>query len=334
MKTKRIISIIVAVTAVSVMTSCSKKEEQDVVDSVSSTVINSSSSSTNDKNTVGTESSTVSSSTSSTSTLSTSSYVTSSESTSNVVSSTATSSTSSYVTSSETTSNVVSSTTTSSSIASNNSIPVESNTISSSSIKEDNTPKPAEQEWTEKEYIADLYICKNNVKSRVKPTENSDAIKEYNKNDIVHVIALINDNYYKLEDGSFIYDEFLSVKKIELPNNTNNNTSNSNNGNNNNNNLIPLTRPVPNNASEETKSKLQKNVFRELWNLNIGDTTSTGYKIIGKTPEGFGYIGVEEDSEETGYYIAYYDDNGNPCYVCDEVQNQKYWDSLNFTVKH
>lgn len=321
MKTKRIIPIVAFILTALLLTSCKKEAANDTseVSSYTSAATSSSLTASSNKNDVNSQNSTV-----------TSSFAHSSD-TSEVSSYTFTSSNMNDVNSQDL-SNTPSSTTTSSTMSS-----VKSTTSSSisepaiSSVADTPSSNTTGQEWTETEYIMDLYVWKNNVKSRVKPIEGSNIVKEYNKDDKVHVVARTDTMYYKLEDGSFIHCDFLSVEKIESPSNgdvAENNSQQTNKD------LIPLTREVPDNASEETKTNLQQNEFRELWNLNIGDTTSTGYKVIGKTPEGFGYIGVEEDSEITGYYIAYYDEQGDPCYVCDEAQNKEYWNSLNFNVTH
>lgn len=70
--------------------------------------------------------------------------------------------------------------------------------------------------------------------------------------------------------------------------------------------LDPVTKPIPDKNKDYIIDVLnyRSNLYRESWNLDIGDKTSQGYTIVGQTDEGFGYIELKESDP---YYQAYLD---------------------------
>ncbi len=68
-------------------------------------------------------------------------------------------------------------------------------------------------------------------------------------------------------------------------------------------------------------------MLKELYLLNIGEYTKNGYKVIGKTSEGLGYIGIDKNWDIRGDVIVGYDSKGRPYYEADPVKYQEIWDA-------
>lgn len=348
MKTKRIIAIVTAIITVMTLSACSEKESavngesNDSSYTSAATTTSSSTVSSNNSSVNEPDSSYTSVDTTSSSAISSNKNDVGGQNSSAISSST----NSSIISSSSTV--PVSPSTTMSSVASttelNTSVPVESTPIISTST-ENNESKPIEQEWTETklEKKEKRYVNQNNVNSRVKPITGSNVVKTYNLNDCVTIVASTNMDYYKLDDNSFIHKSYLSQNKIETTSNGEqidynrhiNDTLYSAEGVEEG---IKITKPIPTNLDKDQLDYIydrfnDSNVYRELWNLNVGDITSNGNKIIGKTPEGFGYINScdcgELDCEEWGQYIGDIK-NGEKYYISDyKIRRKKMNEVLN-----
>lgn len=68
-------------------------------------------------------------------------------------------------------------------------------------------------------------------------------------------------------------------------------------------------------------------MLKELYLLNIGEYTKSGYEVIGKTSEGLGYIGIDSRYENQGSVIVGYDSKGKPYYEGDPVKYQEIVDA-------
>lgn len=86
---------------------------------------------------------------------------------------------------------------------------------SSVSVEEPAPSVPVVEEptWTEETVSGDMYVSKENIYSREKAIVGSAAVRKYNLNDKVSVLAVTDTGYYKLEDGSFIHKDYLSNKE-------------------------------------------------------------------------------------------------------------------------
>lgn len=81
-------------------------------------------------------------------------------------------------------------------------------------------PVTSEPQWSETESKGTKYINTNGVYSRKIAVVGSEAVKKYSVNDKVSVIAVTDTGYYKLEDGTFIHQDYLAneeVKVVEKP---------------------------------------------------------------------------------------------------------------------
>lgn len=72
----------------------------------------------------------------------------------------------------------------------------------------DNTPK-----WTETAASGQLYVNTDYIYSRIYAIQGSEKVKQYRLNDMVTVIAKTDTDYYKLEDGTFIHQDYLSKEE-------------------------------------------------------------------------------------------------------------------------
>lgn len=72
-----------------------------------------------------------------------------------------------------------------------------------------------EPQWTEAAYDKTMYVTEN-CNARKIPILGADIVKAYKKGTQVHVIAKTSTSYYKLEDETFIHQNYLSlVKPVE-----------------------------------------------------------------------------------------------------------------------
>lgn len=76
------------------------------------------------------------------------------------------------------------------------------------------TTKPA-PEWTETKVSGTKYI-NTDCYSRKKAVLGAEAIKLYNVNDKVKVVAKTNTGYFKLDTGAFVHGDYLSDSKIVI----------------------------------------------------------------------------------------------------------------------
>ena len=68
-------------------------------------------------------------------------------------------------------------------------------------------PKPG---WTEQEAYGVMYVNTDGIYSREVAQIGSKAMRQYELNEAVTVVAVTDTDYYKLEDGTFIYADYLS----------------------------------------------------------------------------------------------------------------------------
>ena len=73
--------------------------------------------------------------------------------------------------------------------------------------------------------------------------------------------------------------------------------------------------------------KFDDPMLRELYLLNIGEYTKSGYEVIGKTSEGLGYIGIDNRWDNQGSVIVGYDSKGRPYYEGDPVKYQEIYNA-------
>ncbi len=81
-------------------------------------------------------------------------------------------------------------------------------------------PVTSEPRWSETKCEGTRYINANGVYSRKTAVVGSEAVKKYGVNDKVSVIAVTDTGYYKLDDGTFIHQDYLAseeVKVVEKP---------------------------------------------------------------------------------------------------------------------
>lgn len=192
-----------------------------------------------------------------------------------------------------------------------------------------------------------LYLEKiintNGVNARIKPVPGAAVVNVYNKNEEVLVVAMTSTNYYKLEDGSYIHKDYLTGKDpLDKDASTSSSSSYTPLGGREYSlaHLIKTDRPIPiDTASDKTLNILRSDphfpgydqVIKDSWDLEVGDITSQGYTIIGKTPEGFGYI--KEKDAANGIFIAGYLDNGKYVPVYDETLYMAYVARLQATIR-
>lgn len=70
--------------------------------------------------------------------------------------------------------------------------------------------------WTETEISAELYVNTDNIYSRVSAIQGSTKVKQYKLNEKVTVVAKTNTSYFKLNDGTFIHQDYLSENEVEI----------------------------------------------------------------------------------------------------------------------
>lgn len=135
-----------------------------------------------------------------------------SSSTASSVSSVSTISSAESASSSESSSNSSSSTTeTSSGSSTTINEPVRSTATSVEQTVESEPPL----EWTESSYSATMYV-NTDCYSRVKPILGFTKVNLYHINDKVNVVAKTNTDYYKLDNGEFISEDYLSTSKVTV----------------------------------------------------------------------------------------------------------------------
>ncbi len=71
-------------------------------------------------------------------------------------------------------------------------------------------------QWTETECDKTMYI-NTSCYARKEAVMGSATVKLYDVNDEVKIVATTDTGYYKLEDGSFIHQDYLSNEKVEIP---------------------------------------------------------------------------------------------------------------------
>lgn len=185
-------------------------------------------------------------------------------------------------------------------------------------------------------------INTNGVNARIKPVPGAAVVNVYNKNEEVLVVAMTSTNYYKLEDGSYIHKDYLTGKDpLDKDTSTSSSSSYKPLGGREYSlaHLIKTDKPIPEDLPSPSLKALESHpnsagydqVIKDSWDLEVGDITSQGYTIIGKTPEGFGYI--KEDEPENGIFIAGYKNNGKPVYVYDETLYMAYVARLQATIR-
>ena len=78
--------------------------------------------------------------------------------------------------------------------------------------------QPAETtpKWTEAAVSGQLYVNTEGIYARVYAIQGSEKVKRYSLNDLVTVVAKTDTDYYKLEDGSFIHQDYLSKEETVI----------------------------------------------------------------------------------------------------------------------
>ena len=72
-------------------------------------------------------------------------------------------------------------------------------------------------EWTENAINkTTMYVNTNGIYSRKKALQGSAAVKQYDLNTAVTVVALTDTDYYKLTDGTYIHKDYLSLAKVTV----------------------------------------------------------------------------------------------------------------------
>lgn len=86
----------------------------------------------------------------------------------------------------------------------------ESETVTAAQPVED-TPK-----WTETAASGQLYVNTEGIYARIYAIQGSEKVKQYSLNDLVTVVAKTDTDYYKLEDGTFIHQDYLSKEETVI----------------------------------------------------------------------------------------------------------------------
>lgn len=89
-------------------------------------------------------------------------------------------------------------------------------TSSESSSQPEETSKGDTPKWTETAVSGERYVNTDYISSRAAAIQGSNTVKQYRLNDKVTVVAKTNTNYYKLNDGTFIYSDYLSESKVTV----------------------------------------------------------------------------------------------------------------------
>lgn len=96
----------------------------------------------------------------------------------------------------------------------------QSTTSASESESSQQTEPPAQEEpkpqWTETAASGQLYVSTDYIYSRVDAIQGSEKVKQYRLNDTVTVLARTDTGYYKLEDGTFIHEDYLSEEETVI----------------------------------------------------------------------------------------------------------------------
>ena len=77
--------------------------------------------------------------------------------------------------------------------------------------EENGTPQ-----WNETAASGQLYVNTDYIYSRIYAVQGSEKIRQYRLNDIVTVAAKTDTGYYKLEDGTFIHEDYLSENETAV----------------------------------------------------------------------------------------------------------------------
>lgn len=77
------------------------------------------------------------------------------------------------------------------------------------------TEKPVKSEWTESKASGEKYVTVS-CYSRQKAVLGAQTVKLYNVNDKVKIVATTDTGYSKLEDGTFIHNDYLSDSKVSV----------------------------------------------------------------------------------------------------------------------
>lgn len=83
----------------------------------------------------------------------------------------------------------------------------------------------SEKDWNESDVNKVMYITKA-CYSRSEPQPNAEAVERYRKGEKVYITAITDTSYYKLNDGSYIYSDFLSENDTSTSENETRSSSN------------------------------------------------------------------------------------------------------------
>lgn len=73
-----------------------------------------------------------------------------------------------------------------------------------------------EPTWTETAVSGELYVNTDYIYSRVNAIQGSERVKQYRLGDKVTVVAKTDTDYFKLNDGTFIHEDYLSENEIPV----------------------------------------------------------------------------------------------------------------------
>lgn len=73
-----------------------------------------------------------------------------------------------------------------------------------------------EEKWTEREYVADLFVTAS-IYGRDKPTSSAARTRIYEQNESVKIVAVTNTGFYKLDNGDYIFSDYLDSRKTTVP---------------------------------------------------------------------------------------------------------------------
>ena len=76
-------------------------------------------------------------------------------------------------------------------------------------------PEDASQLWTETEVDITMYVASDNVSSLKEALQHSAKVTTYRINERLHLIALTDTGFYKLENGEYISKDDLSETEAE-----------------------------------------------------------------------------------------------------------------------
>lgn len=148
-------------------------------------------------------------------------------------------------------------------------------------------------EWTEEKVSGTKYVSET-CYSRKKAVIGSDAIKQYFMGDSVNVTAKTNTGYFKLDNGEFIHEDYLSDTKVEPPKQ-----------------MTPEEFDNTMNSKDETTPPSTKAPDTNYGYTNSGDKilgyNGDGYAIIGYAPDGQSYVGEGKDEFGEYWILTYLD---------------------------